>query len=110
MSQPSGTCSVNQPWGSVSTGMASLLYDLARPRAGEGGPADDRLAPHQHVADAHRELHRVLEGGAVGHRVRVEHDDVGALSLDQLADAAQGKGPGRLRGELADGLLEGHHS
>src|SRR5687768_3745239 len=87
MSQPSGTWTVNQPWGSVSTGMARLLYDLAGPRAGQRAVAHDRLPPDQHVPDPDRELHGVLEGRAVGDGGGVEDDDVRPLPLPQLAHA-----------------------
>ena len=74
---------MNQPSGSVSTGNL-------RPSSGHHGPgapaghfpvADHRLAAHEHVADAQRELHGILEGGPVGDACGVEHDEVGAEAL-----------------------------
>src|SRR5688572_27526436 len=89
MRHPSGTWSVNHPWGSVSTGMTALLYDLAGARAGQGAVPDHGLPAHQHVADALRVLHRVLEGGPVRDRRLVQHDDVGAMPHHERARPAQ---------------------
>src|SRR5687767_9952127 len=110
MAQPSGTWTVNQPWGSVSTGMARLLYDLAGPRAGQRAVAHDRLAPYEDVADADRKLHRILEGRPVRDRVGVEDHDVRPLPAAQLADAPEGKGARRLRRHLAHRFLQRHHA
>src|SRR4051812_36634813 len=100
MSQPSGTWRVNQPWGSVSTGMAALLYDLAGTRAGEGAAADDRLAANEDVANADWILHGVFERRLIRDRVGIEHDHVRALAFHERAEPAQAERRRRLRGHL----------
>src|SRR6185503_245773 len=48
-----------------------------RARAGELTVAQHDLSIHDHVLDSNRRLVRVLERGAIGDGLRIEHGDVG---------------------------------
>src|SRR6185436_6917419 len=84
-----------------------LLYDFPRPCARGLAAANGGRAADDDVANADRELHRILEGGPVRHRPRVEDDEVGAVAVAHEADAFEPEGLRRLRRHLAHGLLEG---
>src|SRR6185295_9279889 len=53
---------------------------------------------------------RLLEGGEVGHRRRVEDDEVGAVAGPYEAAAFEAEGASGLRGELPHGLLQAHEA
>src|SRR5262245_61340349 len=103
-SQPSGTWRVNQPRGSVRTGIgppALLLYDFPRPGARGLAAAHDDGARDDHVANPRGELERILEAGAIGHAGGVEDDEVGPLPRFHLADALEAERRSGLRRHLA---------
>src|SRR6185312_5153716 len=66
-------------------------------------------AVHPDVVDARGELLRLLVGGVILDRVRVEHHDVGIVARLELTAIRERQGRGGQCGELADRLWQRQH-
>ncbi len=76
------------------------------PGAGDLSLVHDQLAVHRHERDALAVVQRVLEGGAVAHRQRIEGHQVGGHAGAKDAAVEEPHAARRQRGHLADRLLE----